>query len=149
MILRRVAAMTGGMLWKYRSPVRNKGIKEFYRDTKLMRDKKRGIHRGHGVQVEEITKEILGILKERSKAKAIDKAPNLPPKLRELVALSSVLATQQERDKVTACVQACLKSGATPQEVMQVVNQVILMAEIPASFYRSVVTEAIKTFCNA
>jgi hypothetical protein len=43
-------------------------------------------------------------------------------------------------------VNDCLEAQATPREVAQVLEQAILMAEIPAFAYRSTVREAIDAF---
>lgn len=88
------------------------------------------------------------MLAGRKDVSAIRREGALSPKLEKLIALSSVLATQQGHDTVTTSVNECLEAQATPREIVQVLEQTILMAEIPAFAYRSVVREAIDAFQN-
>lgn len=72
----------------------------------------------------------------------------LSPKLRELIALGSAIATKRGRDTVVSCVTDCLKAGASREEIMEVLRLAILMAEVPAETYDMIVREAIDGFEN-
>ena len=69
----------------------------------------------------------------------------LPPKTRELTAMGCVLALRQE-DRVASCVADCLRVGATPEEIMEVLRLATVMAECPGDKYRAIVQEAIAAF---
>jgi len=70
----------------------------------------------------------------------------LSPKLRELVALGSVIATKRGRDTVVSCVADCLKAGASREQILEVLRLAILMAEVPAETYDTIVRKAIGRF---
>jgi alkylhydroperoxidase/carboxymuconolactone decarboxylase family protein YurZ len=97
-------------------------------------------------KAEEIYKEILDLIKGRKNSRAIHRKHALSTGQEKLIALSSVLATEQGPEIVASCVHECLHARATPAQIMQVVDQAILMAEIPACVYRTVVREAIEDF---
>jgi len=69
----------------------------------------------------------------------------LPPKTRELTALGCALALRRE-DRIESCVTDCLRAGATPEEIMEVLRLATVMAECPGDAYRAIVQEAIATF---
>lgn len=94
-------------------------------------------------RAEEICRKIRDVLEGKEDVEAIHTPGALPPKLEGLTALASVLATQKDFDIVTIAVKACLETKATPTEIMQVLEQTILMAEIPVPGYRAVVRKAI------
>jgi len=95
---------------------------------------------------EEICQEISDVLEGRKDVAALRQDGTLPPRLEKLIALSSVLTTQQGPDAVASCVTGCLELGATPQEIMQVLQKVVLMAEIPVETYTKMVRQAIEAF---
>ena len=95
---------------------------------------------------EEICRKIRDVLEGKEKIEAIRRPGALSPKLERLAALASVLATQQDLHLVTTAVNACLEVQATPREIMQVLEQTILMAEIPALAYRAAVRKAVEAF---
>jgi len=70
----------------------------------------------------------------------------LSPKLRELIALGSAIATKRGRDTVVSCVADCLKAGASREQILEVLRLAILMAEVPAETYDTIVREAIDSF---
>jgi len=70
----------------------------------------------------------------------------LSPKLRELIALGSAIATKRGRDTVVSCVDDCLKAGASREQILEVLRLAILMAEVPAETYDTIVHEAIDGF---
>ena len=69
----------------------------------------------------------------------------LPPKTRELTALGCALALRQE-DRIASCVTDCLRVGATPEEIMEVLQLATVMAECPGDAYRTIVHQAVDTF---
>ena len=69
----------------------------------------------------------------------------LPPKTRELTALGCALALRQE-DRIEHCVTDCLRTGAMPEEIMEVLRLATVMAECPGDRYRAIVQEAIAAF---
>jgi len=70
----------------------------------------------------------------------------LSPKLRELVVLGSAIATKRGRDTVVSCVADCLKAGASREQILEVLRLAILMAEVPAETYGTIVRETINSF---
>lgn len=70
----------------------------------------------------------------------------LSPKLRELIALGSAIATKRGRDTVVSCVADCLKAGASREQILEVLRLAILMAEVPVETYDTIVREAIGRF---
>ena len=110
------------------------------KDNKLTEDRER--------KCEEICQEILGVLEGRKDVRAIRRDGALSPRLEKLIALSSVLATRQGHDIVTTSVNECLEAQATPREIVQVLEQTIRMAEVPALAYRSAVRQAIDACQN-
>ena len=117
-----------------------------WRNRKDITETDSGSVEGGGRRGEEICQEIRDVLEGRKDVNAIHTPGVLSPKLEKLVALSSVLATQQDSDVVTTAVNACLEAEATPREIMHVLDQAILMAEIPALAYRAAVRKAIDAF---
>jgi len=67
-------------------------------------------------------------------------------KLRGLIALGSAIATKRGRDTVVSCVADCLKAGAGREQILEVLRLAILMAEVPAETYDTIVREAIDSF---
>ena len=102
-----------------------------------------GPARGSEQRHEEICRKIQDVLQGKEDTDAIHTPGALPPKLERLIALASALATQQDFDIVTIAVNACLEARATPGEIIHVLEQTILMAEIPALAYRAVVRKAV------
>jgi len=49
----------------------------------------------------------------------------LPPKTRELTALGCAFALRRE-DRIESCVTDCLRAGATPEEIMEVLRLALL-----------------------
>ena len=69
----------------------------------------------------------------------------LLPKTRELTALGCAFALRRE-DCIASCVADCLRVGATPEEIMEVLRLATVMAECPGDAYRAIVQEAIAVF---
>jgi len=67
----------------------------------------------------------------------------LSPKLRELIVLGSAIATERGRDIVVSCIADCLKAGASREQILEVLRLAILMAEVPAATYDTIVREAV------
>ena len=97
-------------------------------------------------KIDEICEEIREVLEGTKDVSALRREGSLSPKLEKLIALGSVIASKRDRDVVVPCVIECLKSGATREEVTEVLRQAILMAEVPAEVYSRLVNEAIDDF---
>ena len=69
----------------------------------------------------------------------------LSPKLRDLIALGSAIATKRGRDTAVSCVADCLKVGATREQIIEVLCLAILMAEIPTEIYDTIVRNSLST----
>ena len=69
----------------------------------------------------------------------------LPPKTRELTALGCAFALRRE-DRIESCVTDCLRAGATPEEIMEVLRLAAVMAECPGDRYRAIIQQAIDAF---
>jgi len=94
-------------------------------------------------KIDEICEEIREVLEGKKDVSALRRQGSLSPKLEKLIALGSVIASKRDRDAVVPCVIECLKTGATREEIMDVLRQAILMAEIPAETYTRIVRDAI------
>jgi AhpD family alkylhydroperoxidase len=70
----------------------------------------------------------------------------LSPKVRELIALGSAIATQRGRYTVVSCVHDCLKAEVSREQIFEVLRLAILMAEVPAETYDTIVREALDSF---
>ena len=70
---------------------------------------------------------------------------SLSPKLRKLIAMASAIATKRGRDTVVSCVADCLKAGASREQILEVLRLAILMAEIPAEIYDTIVRSSLST----
>ena len=70
----------------------------------------------------------------------------LSPRLRELIALSSAIGTECGRETVVSCVANCLKAGASREQILEVLHLAVLIAEVPAETYGTIVHEAIDSF---
>ena len=97
-------------------------------------------------KIDEIYEEIREVLEGKKDVSALRREGSLSPKLEKLIALGSVVANQRDRGVVVPCVIECLKTGATREEIMDVLRQAILMAEIAAKFYSEIVEKAIDDF---
>jgi len=94
----------------------------------------------------EIYAEILKIINGRRSVDEFEDKGALSSELRSLIALASAIATQRDRDTVVSCVADCLKTGASREQIMEVLRLAILMAEVPAETYDTIVREAIDNF---
>jgi len=47
---------------------------------------------------------------------------------------------------MASCVADCLRAGATPEEIMEVLRLATVMAECPGDTYRAIVQEVIDAF---
>ena len=94
----------------------------------------------------EIYAEILKIINGRRSVDECEDKGALSSELRNLIALASAIATQRDRDTVVSCVADCLKTGASREQIMEVLRLAILMAEVPAETYDTIVREAIDNF---
>ena len=104
------------------------------------------VPKGPKEKVEEIYNEIVIILDAENNEKILSNQKNvLSAKLKNLIALSSALASQQ-RQNIVFCVKESMKTGATQREIMEVLRVAILMAEIPAEAYTGIVKDAVKAF---
>ena len=97
-------------------------------------------------KAEEIYSEIRELQEGTKSPNAFAKEGTLAPRLKNLITLGSAIASQRERDVVASCVIDCLEAGAIREEVMEVLRQAILMAEIPAETYTKIVREAVDAF---
>ena len=70
----------------------------------------------------------------------------LSPELRELIALSSAIATKCDRETIVSCVANCLKAGASREQILEVLHLAILIAEVPTETYGTIVHKAIDSF---
>ena len=96
-------------------------------------------------EAERIYNEIIRMLNAENNDKIFPQKNMLPTRLRNLVALGSILAGQQSQN-VASCVEDCLKAGATKEQITEVLRLAIVMAEIPAETYTGIVQDAIKSF---
>jgi len=94
---------------------------------------------------EEIYNEIIRMIRSENTDEFLGQKNVLPERLRNLIALGSVLANQQSQD-VATCVEDCLKAEATKANIMQVLQLAILIAEIPVQKYTEIVQDAIQSF---
>lgn len=99
-------------------------------------------------KIDEICEQIREVLEGTKDVGALRREGSLSPKLEKLIALGSVITNQRDRDVVVSCVIECLKTGATREEIMDVLRQAILMAEVQAETYDTIVREAIDGFEN-
>jgi alkylhydroperoxidase/carboxymuconolactone decarboxylase family protein YurZ len=99
-------------------------------------------------KIDEICEEIREVLEGKKDVSALRREGSLSPKLEKLIALGSVIASRRDPDVVVPCVIECLKTGATREEIMDVLRQAILMAEVPVKVYSEIVREAIDDFEN-
>ena len=74
------------------------------------------------------------------------KGGTLAPKLKGLIGLGAALAGQRDHEFVETCVIECLRVGATRNEIMEVLRQAILMAEIPAETHTRIVRDSVEAF---
>ena len=94
---------------------------------------------------EEIYNKIIRMLRSENKEAFLGQKNVLPERLKNMIALGSLLANQQSQS-VASCVEDCLKTGATKANIMQVLQLAILMAEIPVQRYTEIVQDAIQSF---
>ena len=99
-------------------------------------------------RVEEIHSEIRELHEGTKSPEAFAKGGMLAPKLRGLIGLGAAMAGQRDREFVETCVIECLRAGATRDEIMEVLRQAMLMAEIPAETYTRIVRDAVDAFDN-
>ena len=92
-----------------------------------------------------IYNEIIKMLSMEDSNKTFSEKGVLSARLKNLIALGSVLAGQRSQD-VASCVKESLRAGATREEIMEVLRLAIVMAEIPAKHYTEIVQSAIKVF---
>ena len=97
-------------------------------------------------QIDKICEQIFEVLNGTQNISALRRKSSPSPKLEKLILLGSAIASQRDRGVVVPCVVECLKSGATREEVADVLRQAILMAEVPAEVYSRIVNEAIDDF---
>lgn len=97
-------------------------------------------------RVEEIHSEIRELQEGTKRPDAFAKGGTLSPKLKGLIGLGAAVAGQRDHEFVETCVIECLRAGATRDEIMEVLRQAILMAEIPAETYTRIVRDAIDAF---
>ena len=69
----------------------------------------------------------------------------LPAHVRSLAALGCALALRRE-DQIALLAIECLKAGATPDQVREVLRMAIVMSECPGEQYRALIEQAIDTF---
>ena len=94
---------------------------------------------------EEIYKEIINLLRPENANAFLSQKNVLPERLKNLIALGAILANQQNQS-VATCVENCLKTGATQEQIMQVLRLAILIAEISAKKYTEIVQDTIRSF---
>lgn len=97
-------------------------------------------------RVEEIHSEIRELQEGTKSPDAFAKGGTLAPKLKRLIGLGAAVAGQRDHEFVETCVIECLRAGATRDEIMEVLRQAILMAEIPAETYTRIVCDAVDAF---
>jgi len=69
----------------------------------------------------------------------------LPAYVRSLATLGCALALRRE-DQIAPLAIECLKAGATPDQVREVLRMAIVMSECPGEKYRALIEQAIDTF---
>lgn len=97
-------------------------------------------------RVEEIHSEIRKLQEGTKSPDAFTKGSKLASELKGLIGLGAAVASQRDYEFVGTCVIECLRAGATRDEIMEVLRQAILMAEIPAETYTRIVRDAVDAF---
>ena len=95
---------------------------------------------------EEIMSEIIKLMNGEKDAVSVLGRGALSVKLKNLIALGAAIASQREPEVISVCVKNCLKSGATSQNIREVLQKAILMAEVPIEVYTKTVKDAIDDF---
>jgi alkylhydroperoxidase/carboxymuconolactone decarboxylase family protein YurZ len=103
------------------------------------------IHQSSEENADEIYNEIIRMLYAGDKNVHFAKNSVLSNKLKNMIALGSLLATQQSY-KIASCIEDCLKAGATKEQIMYVLQLTILIAEIPVHKYTEILKNAIQSF---
>lgn len=98
------------------------------------------------VEEEEIFAEIMQLMKGEKEPFAFQNKSALPAKLKNLVALGSAIASQRKPKVIRACVKNCLKTEATKQNIREVLQKAILMAEVPVEIYANLVNNMIEEY---
>lgn len=94
---------------------------------------------------EDITQEIIEMMRTGRGKKRYHYNNLISDKLKNLIVFGTMLANEQ-KDNVVNSVHDCLKTGATREQILQVLNTAILIAEIPAKEYNELVVGAIESF---
>lgn len=94
---------------------------------------------------DEIYNEIIRMLRIENRGVRFVKKSVLSEKLKNMITLGSILENQQS-DQVVNCVEDCLKTGVTKEQIMQILQLAILIAEIPAQKYTEILQDAIQSF---
>ena len=105
-----------------------------------------GISDENKQKAEEISSEIRELYDGIKSPNEFAEAGTLAPRLKKLIALGAAIASQRDHEFVGSRVVECLKAGATRDEIMEVLRQAILMAEVHADTYTRIVRGAIDTF---
>lgn len=97
-------------------------------------------------ELDEIISKIIELMKGEESTFSLQDKVALPVKSKNLIALGAAIAHQHESKVIEACVNKCLKSGASSQNIKDVLQQAILMAEVPIEIYTNLVNKAIKKY---
>jgi alkylhydroperoxidase/carboxymuconolactone decarboxylase family protein YurZ len=97
----------------------------------LEKGRNRGLSQGQDrdrmdEEEEEILSEIIEFMKGKKNLVSVHDNGTLSAKHKNLVALGIAVASQQEPEVINLCVENCLESGATRQNVMAVLQKAIL-----------------------
>ena len=98
------------------------------------------------IESQEIASKVMRLMRGEESISSSQKNAALPSKSKNLIALGAAIAHQQEPKVVEECINNCLKSGASTQNIKDVLQQAILMAEIPIVIYTNIVNNAIKKY---
>ena len=95
-------------------------------------------------ELQEIISRIMRLMQGEESISSLQDKATLPLKSKNLITLGAAIACQQELKMIETCVNNCLKSGASIQNIKDVLQQAILMAEVPIDIYTNLINQAIE-----
>lgn len=95
---------------------------------------------------EEIFFEIIQIIKGEKDITFLQDKGTLPAKIKNLITLGVTITQQKEQQVIEAYVINSLDSGATRQDIEDILQKAILIAELPVNKYTNIVNDAIDQY---
>lgn len=95
---------------------------------------------------EEIFFEIIQIIKGEKDITFLQDKGALPAKIKNLITLGVTITQQKEQQVIEAYVINSLDSGATRQDIEDILQKAILIAELPVNKYTNIVNDAIDQY---